>query len=236
MSPRVASRFRAVRSPSDGLEPSTTSGRASSTFMTNDQLCPSGTAENTVEDTQGVATRVFTCDGSGATFTALVWPQLSEHGGIGSWKIVSGTGPRADLRGHGDFSSILVSGDPNDFITVDFRATWTGSVDLDATPPTVTLRKAALTKLKRSTRTYRLSLVLRLGDNGGGPVSYTLILVNPSTLNTYVRRDGWTSTGSFAGTFVLKVRAHQRALRLLISAGDQVGNETTFKQAIALTR
>jgi len=206
------------------------------TFTTNDQLCPSGTAANTSENDQGVATRVFTCDGSGATFTALVWPQLSEHGGLGSWRIISGTGPLADLRGQGDFASVLTSGDPNNFVTVDFRSTWTGAIDLDATPPTVTLTRATLTKLTRPARTYELKLGLGLSDNGGGPVSYTLILVDPTTLNTYVRRDGSTSTGSLEGTFVLKVGPHARALRLLLDASDKVGNETRFKRVITLRK
>jgi len=206
------------------------------TFTTNYQACASGTAENTAENAQGVATRLFTCDGSGATFTALVWPQLSEHGGSGSWQITSGTGSLADLRGQGEFSSVLVSGDPNDFASIDFRASWTGAVDLDATPPTVTLAKAMLTKLKRSIPTYKLTLGLGLTDNGGGPVSYTLTLVDPATLNTFVRKEGSTSAASVGGTFVLKVGTRTRALRLQVDASDQVGNRTTFKHALALRK
>jgi hypothetical protein len=67
------------------------------TFTTNYSPCPSGTGADIAQSDQ-VATRLFVCDGSGATFTATVVPHLSEHGGVGSWQIISGTGPLASPR------------------------------------------------------------------------------------------------------------------------------------------
>jgi hypothetical protein len=206
------------------------------TFTTNDPLCPSGTGGNVAETDVGVATRVFTCDGSGATFTAKIWPQIEEHEGSGWWQIVSGTGPLADLRGKGTFSSVLVSGDLNDFITVVFRSTWTGTVALDATPPTLTLTKATATRLKRPAGMVKVSLALALGDSGGGPVSYTVTLVDPATLDALFRKSGSTSAGSIGWTPRVKPPARARVLRVEVDASDGAGNESTVKQAIPLRK
>jgi hypothetical protein len=203
---------------------------------TNYPTCPSGSGENTAENEQGVVTRLFTCDGSGATFTALVWPQLSEHEGDGFWRITSGTGPLADLRGEGTFSSVLTSGDPNDFITIDFRSTWTGNIDLDALPPALALTKDRTVRIKRPAVAYKLSLALSLADNGGGPVTYTLTLVDPRTLRILVSKTGTTSARSIGWTFVLKPSKRTRALRLEVDASDTVGNQATLKKIIAIKK
>ena len=105
------------------------------TFTTNDARCLSGHGEDVAQSYEGrevVATRLFACDGSSATFTATVYPFIAEHGiGTGEWQIVSGTGPLADLRGKGSFSSVITSGDLDNSATMTFRSTWTGVVDLD---------------------------------------------------------------------------------------------------------
>jgi hypothetical protein len=210
------------------------------TFTTNSALCPSGSGQDTAETDLGLATRLFTCDGSGATFTATINPHIGEYEGSGSWQIISGTGPLTDLRGEGTFSSVLTSGDlsdiPGNLLALAFHSTWTGTVALDATPPTLTLTTATATKLKRPAGTYKVKLDLALGDSGGGPVSYTLTLVDPATLDTLVRKSGTTSTGSVAWTFSLKPRARARSLRLEVDASDQVGNQSTLKHAIPLTK
>jgi len=209
-------------------------------FTTNSPLCPSGSGEDIAETDGGVATRLFTCDGSGATFTATINPHIGEFEGAGSWQIISGTGPLATLRGRGSFSSVLTSGNlsdiPGNLLALAFVSTWTGTVDLDDTPPTVALTTATGTRLKRPAGTYKLHLGLTLGDNGGGPVSYTLVLLDPANQSVLVRKSGSTSASSITGTFVLKPSPHTRTLRLDVDAGDQVGNQTTLKQTIALKR
>jgi hypothetical protein len=205
-------------------------------FTTDYAACPSGFGQNTAETDQGVATRLFTCDGSGATFTALVWPQLAEHGGGGSWRIISGTGALTDLRGEGTFSSVLTSGDPNDFITIHFQSTWAGSIDLDAVPPALAVTKASVVKSKSPAHAYRLSLALALTDNGGGPVKYRLAIVDPRTSIPLASRAGTTSAGSLRRSFVLKPSRKSRALRLRLDASDAVGNQATLKKMIRLRK
>jgi hypothetical protein len=203
------------------------------TFTTNYSSCSAGSAAD-IAQTDQVATRLFSCDGGGATFTATVVPHLAEHGGTGSWQIISGTGPLADLRGKGSFSSVLVSGDPNNFITIAFRSTWAGIVDLDATPPTLSLARDTATKLKRRIVTYKVGVGLTLGDNGGGAVTYALTLLDPATLNVFARRNGTTSASSIAWTFIAAVGTRARSLRLQVDVSDAVGNQTTLKQSIRL--
>jgi hypothetical protein len=205
-------------------------------FTTNYPACPSGYGKNTAETDQGVATRLFMCDGSTATFTALVWPQLAEHGGTGFWQIISGTGSLTDLRGKGTFSSVLTSGDPNDFITIDFTSTWAGSIDLDAVPPTLAVTKERIVKAKRPAHAYKLSLALALTDNGGGPVTYRLTLVDPRTLNILASKSGSSSEGSISRKFVLRPSRKTRSLRLRLDATDAVGNQATLRKTIRLRR
>jgi len=187
------------------------------TFTTNDPLCPSGAGENIAETDDGVATRLFTCDGSGA--------------------ITAGTGPLADLRGRGTFHSDLVSSDRNDFITIVVHSAWTGTAALDAAPPTLTLTltKATATRLERRAGAYKVSVALTLTDAGGGPVGYTLTIVDPATLDRLARRTGSTSGGPLALTYTVKPRARTRAVRVEVDAGHQVGNQTTLERTIRLT-
>ena len=69
------------------------------TFTTSSSWCRSGTAADTaIDEATLTATRVFRCAGGG-DFTAKVTPLNAEHGGIGAWQIVAGSGTLADLRG-----------------------------------------------------------------------------------------------------------------------------------------
>jgi len=209
------------------------------TFTTDDTLCASGHAEDIAVREIGMdtfeATRLFTCDGSGATFTAIIRPMNSECiGSLGVWRIVSGTGPLADLRGKGSFTSVVTGGNPDDPVTVTFRATWAGAVDLDATPPKLAVTRHAVAKLRRGR--YRLNLTLALGDNGGGPVAYSLTLIDPTTHKAVVRKSGTTGAASKHWTWVLKPRPRTRALRLEVRASDAVGNQATLRQKIPLRK
>jgi len=210
------------------------------TFTTSSALCPSGSGQDIAETELGVGTRLFTCDGSGATFTATINPHIGEYTGAGSWQITAGTGALADLRGEGSFSSVLTSGDtsdiPGNLLALAFVSTWEGMVALDAAPPAITVSKDAATQLKRPAGTYRLRLAFSLSDAGGGTVSYTLTIVDPATLDTLVRKTGSTSGAAIAASFSVKPAARGRSLRLEIDASDQVGNAATLKRTIALKR
>jgi hypothetical protein len=201
-------------------------------FTSTSSLCPSGYARD-IAQTDQLATRLFTCDGSDGTFTATVTPHLAEHGGVGSWRIIGGTGSLDDLRGKGSFSSVLTSGDPNDFLSISFRSTWQGTIDLDATPPTVAIARQALRKLARPRRTYVMQLALSFSDNNKADVTYTLTLVNPRNLFVFVRKSGQAS-GTIAWTFRLRPPSTSRLLRLSVTATDQVGNAANLTKTIRL--
>jgi hypothetical protein len=205
------------------------------TFTTASPLCPSGTAADVSVDEQTLtAQRRFRCD-AGGDFTAKVGPLSAEHGGTGSWQIVSGTGPLADLRGKGTFTSVRLTGDPNDPATITFRSTWTGVADLDATPPTIGLKAWHAKKLRRPTGAYTVKLALSLTDNGGGPVSYELQLVDakkPS--HSFAFKLGQTGTGSVTRSLRIKVGKRTRQVRLKLKAGDAVGNESAFAKTFRL--
>jgi hypothetical protein len=204
------------------------------TFTTSSSWCPSGTAGDTaIDDATLTATRLFRC-AAGGDFTAKVTPLSAEHGGIGSWQIVAGSGALADLRGMGTFASTRVSGGP-DPATVTFRSTWDGPADFDATPPVVALTRSSVRKLTRPKNTYNVRLALSLIDAGGGPVSFVLQLVDsghPAT--TFAYKLGKTASGSLTRTIRIKVPKKTRRIRLGLEASDQLGNTSSLVKVISL--
>jgi len=205
------------------------------TFTTSFSSCPAGTAKDvSIDETTLTALRQFTCD-TGGSFTAKVGRLSAEHGGTGTWQIVSGTGSLADLRGKGNFTSVRTGGDPNDPETITFRSTWTGLADLDATPPVTRVAHWHAKKLERPKRTYTVKLTLSLTDNGGGAVSYALRIADPrKPSNALVFKSGKTSSGSVTKSFRIKVRRGTRRLRVKVDAGDAVGNQTSFAKTYRL--
>jgi hypothetical protein len=203
------------------------------TFTTSSSFCHSGTAADvSVEEQTRTALRRFSCD-TGSGFTAKVRPLPAEHGGSGSWQIVAGTGPLADLRGKGTFTSVLLTGDPNDPPSITFRSTWKGVADFDTAPPTIGLRHWSAKKLKRPKGVYRVKLALSLADNGGAPVSYLLQLAASSSINF---TQGRATTGSVTRSLRIKLGTHTRRVRLTIEATDAVGNQSSFAKTLRLKR
>jgi hypothetical protein len=140
-------------------------------FTTSAAFCPSGQAVDTgVDSATETALRKFTCAGSSGGFTARVGRLPAEDGGSGTWQIVEGSGPLADLRGKGIWSSVRLGGNPTDPATITFRSTWKGVADLDAAPPTVAAQKRSAQKLRRPKGAYRVRLVLTLNDAAGSAV------------------------------------------------------------------
>jgi hypothetical protein len=205
------------------------------TFTSSVVGCPSGSAADVSFDTDTEsALRRFSCAGSKGEFTARVAPLPAEHGGLGSWQIVAGNGPLANLRGKGTWTSTRLAGRPDDPATIVFRSTWDGVVDFDVTAPTVGVTSVGVRKLRRPKGTYRLRVVLALSDAEGGVVSYRLEVVDPrKPLNLL----GWKK-GETTATSVATVRIHPakttRALQLKIAANDAVGNDTTFTRTVRL--
>jgi hypothetical protein len=205
------------------------------TFTSSVVGCPSGSAADVSFDTDTEsALRRFSCAGSNGEFTARVAPLPAEHGGLGSWQIVAGNGPLANLRGKGTWTSTRLAGRPDDPATIVFRSTWDGVADFDVTAPTVGVSSVGVRKLRRPKGTYRLRVVLALSDAEGGGVSYRLEVVDPrKPLNLL----GWKK-GEATATSVATVRIHPakttRVLQLKIAANDAVGNAATFTKTVRL--
>lgn len=204
------------------------------TFSSSASWCPSGTAADVgVDATTDTAVRRFTCAGGGE-FTAKIRPLPAEHGGGGSWQIVGGSGPLADLRGKGAFTSTFLTGTAGDPATITFRSTWNGVADLDAAPPGVAVRSASARKAPLRPHTFDVLLGLSLTDNGGGAISYVLQIVDvrkPSAALVY-------KLGTAAGTVTLRYRIKPpkttRAVRIEIDATDEVGNAASEARTLKL--
>jgi hypothetical protein len=204
------------------------------TFTSSYPLCPSGQAVDTgVDATTDTAVRRFTCAGGGE-FTAKVRPLPAEHGGSGSWQIVAGSGPLANLRGKGTFTSTRLSGS-DDPATITFRSTWDGVADLDVTPPAVGITSSRARKLMRPLGAYSIRLSLSLRDTGSDLVSYVLQIVDPrKPLHAFFYKVGQTTTGTVISSIRIKVPTTMRVVRIRVDANDAVGNTSAFSKTIRL--
>ena len=203
------------------------------TFTSSSPLCSSGQAADASINEQTLsAVRIFTC-AEGGTFSARISPLPAEHTGTGTWQVVAGTGPLADLRGKGTFIGTATSGDPHDPRGLTFRSTWTGVVDLDATPPRLGVLGAKVLKLSSPRNTRLLRLTLSVSDAEHNVVSYLLTVddrrVPPNTL---AARSGRTTGGSLAFALRLHPRAGTRFLRIEVAAEDAVGNRSSLRKVI----
>jgi hypothetical protein len=219
-------------------------------FTASGDFCPSGSMTTTTGYSESwEATRVLTCaDGSGSV-TAVLWSLIGddgEHSGAGNWRLISGTGAYARLRGQGTFVSSRTGGDWFDHGSLTFRSRWVGVAELDDVPPALAISSATATKLRRSNGAYSVQVALALGDDvEGNPVSYTLrAAIHPST-----RSPGWTPEGfeltresgtadaeTVSMTLVVRPPARAKSIRLHLVASDPVGNERGISQALKLPR
>jgi hypothetical protein len=202
------------------------------TFTTSSAWCPSGSAADvSVEDETAI--RRFSCAGGGE-FQARVSPLPGEHGGSGTWQIVEGSGPLADLRGKGTFISTRLTGSQNDPPSITFRSVWDGIADFDTSPPTVAVTSAKASRLKPRL-TYDVRLGLSLTDNGSDVVSYVLQIADvrkPSKALVY--KLGRTTSAAVQSRFRIKVAKTTHALRIRIDATDAVGNAATLTRTMRL--
>jgi hypothetical protein len=203
-------------------------------FTTADSRCPSGYAQDTaIHASTESAVRLFTCD-SGDTFVARVAPLPAEHGGSGTWKIISGTGNLVALRGMGTWTSTLVSGDPADPSTVTFRSEWQGIAADDATAPTVAVTHIAARR--RSARRGSLNVRLRVSDETT-PVRYALTVRDAGPAKRVIlRRAGSVSSGTIAISQTVRISRSTRRLILAVRSTDAVGNQRLTTRRIALRR
>lgn len=204
------------------------------TFTTSASFCPSGAGEDiSVDGATDTAQRRFRCSDRN-DFTAQISPLPAEHGGTGVWQIVGGSGPLADLRGKGTFTSTRLSGRSDDPSTITFRSTWQGVVDFDVEPPRLAVTKASAKKLRRPKGAYTVRLALSLEDAAGGPVSYQLELNEPRTRRGLVFRIGTAASPSVNLTLRVKPPRGARTLQIKLTAGDAVGNGATVSRSLRL--
>jgi hypothetical protein len=175
--------------------------------------------------------RVHTCDDGSGSFKAFMPVVRNEHGnGTGTWKIVEGTGRYAALRGMGTYTSTRVSGDPDVFETITYRTSWQGVVDFDADPPAVETFTATARKLRPRLRTYVLRIGMTVRDTAA-PVSYTLDVRAEAVLGF---KQGSTASGQATITLRIRPRRATRSARILLTAQDALGNETSASRSVRL--
>jgi len=204
-------------------------------FTTSASFCSTGSAADvSIDSSTETSTRRFSC-GSAGDFTAQVTPLPAEHGGIGSWQIVDGSGSLANLRGKGTWTSTRLSGRLDDPATITFRSTWDGVADFDVSPPTVGVSSSSARKLSRPKGAYTLRVVLSLSDGEGNLVVYSLQVVDPrKPVKVLAYKVGQTRTGSATSTVRLKPAKRTRILQLKIDASDALGNAAALVKTVRL--
>jgi hypothetical protein len=203
-------------------------------FTASSPFCPAGSARDVrhlTEDPLSVL-RTHTCDDGSGTITVSMPLVRAEHGGRGSWRITEGTGKYATLRGSGSYVGELVSGDPDDFASISYRTTWTGKVDFDAAAPVVGIAATAI-KLKLPRRAYslRVMLVVR-NEEAAARVAYSLSVKSGAV--SVASRQGVTTGGRATLSLRISPPRTARAVRLIVTASDPVGNESTTTRSIRL--
>ena len=203
-------------------------------FTTSASFCPSGyAADDRIEAETDTAVRTFRCSGSADQFTARITPVPAEHGGSGSWLIVSGAGALATLRGRGTWTSVRLSGTDADPSSITYRSTWQGVTDFDVSPPTIAVSKATARKLRRPKGTFQLRFALSFAEAAGSAVAYELRVIDPrSRLETF--RSGETETGTASLVLRVKPTKRTRIMQVRIAATDPVGNAAQLARTLRL--
>lgn len=128
-----------------------------------------------------------------------------------------------------------MSGDPDVSATIGFRSTWQGIVDADSVAPSIAIPTATATKLRRPSGAYALKLALALRDDvGGNPVSYTLRVTAGGV--ELARKFGTVESTALPLNLRIRPSGRIKAVRLLLSAEDPVGNEATTSRSLRLPR
>jgi hypothetical protein len=206
-------------------------------FTASSPFCSSGRAYDTRQINDGSSVtvwRVHTCDDGSGSFTAFMPFARAEHGGNGSWKIVEGTGRYAQLRGQGTYMGTLLSGDPNVFSTIVYRAQWQGVVDFDADPPVIESLSASARKLSTRVRRYLLRIGV-IARDASSSISYT-VNVRAGTVPLESKNVSTTS-GQAAVTLRISPPRGARSVRISLVATDALGNgPTSASRTIRLAR
>ena len=203
---------------------------AAGAFCSSGSTATLGVTGTTPADAE--ATRLLTCqDGSGSA-TALVVSVDMEHGGSGAWRIISGTGQYAKLRGQGRFASVRTGGDPLDHGSITFRSTWTGVADLDDEGPALDISSASAAKLRRPKGSYLVRIAFSAQDIPGNAVRYLITVGGGKFI--LASKVGATTSGTASTALRVRPAKTVRKLRLEITASDPLGNDSKVFRSVKL--
>ena len=207
-------------------------------FTASAPFCPSGFAVDSKvleDETSLTVLRTFTCDDGTGSFTAFMPNVRAEHGGTGGrWQIVGGAGKYAGLRGIGSYTSERLSGDPDDFLSITFRSTWSGTVDFDTAAPS-TVVGARATKLRRPTGAYTVQIALNVANEAPeAKLPYTLYVLAAGV--RLASRDGATTNGRAGVTLRIRPGRSTRRVKVSVEVTDPVGNTSSTTKTVTLPR
>jgi hypothetical protein len=199
------------------------------TFTSRAPFCATGTFVN-------VRANVFTCDDGTGSLTVL-WRDTT-------FQILDGSGSYAGLRGRGSVRTEFLGGEGDESSGYSrYRATFEGMVDRDAVAPSIDISKVTVTKLRRPAGAYSIKVALALHDNvEGNPVSYMLRVTATGASRLrggteLARTFGIAETGAVSHVLrVLPLSTKAKSIRLVLTASDPVGNESSLKRIVRLPR
>jgi hypothetical protein len=213
------------------------------TFRSQAPFCATGTFVDEAPIPNLSGKRRFTCDDGTGTLTVSIAqreyfpPFCAASGGARpsvctTWRILDGTGSYGGLRGYGSLRAELLS----DEGFAIWRSTLEGVIDRDAVAPTVTLSKAAATKLRRPAGAYSIKVALALRDDvAGNPVSYRLRVTARGA--ELARKFGTAKEPAVSLALrVLAPSAKVKTVRLVLTASDPAGNAASLRRVLELPR
>ena len=197
-------------------------------FSARGKFCSGGSFENQQDGTPDFLksfTRTFTCaDGRGSITVHGEGTREDRRGGKGTWRIASGTGPFARLRGRGTWRTVAAG-------VIDFNNNWTGLTDFDTAPPRLRIIRAD--SVGQAGR-YTVRVVLRARDNvSANAVDYTVTAF--AGRRPLARREGTTRGGDVTARLVVRTTRAVPAIRVVLEADDPLGNRALATRKVALT-
>jgi hypothetical protein len=201
--------------------------RVGGNFASRGKFCSGGSFENRQDGTPDFLksfTRTFTCvDGRGSITVDAEGTREDRRGGKGTWRIASGAGPYARLRGRGTWRTTAAG-------VIDFNSTWTGLTDFDTAPPRLRIIRAD--SVGQAGR-YTVKVVVRARDNvSANAVAYSLTAF--AGRRPLARRKGTTRGRDITARLVVRLARPVPAIRVVLEAEDPVGNRAVAARRVAL--
>ena len=193
-------------------------------------FCASGTWRDALGQRNGNQVRVertHVCDDGTGTVVFLYTGITENLSGVGTWRIVSGTGRYVGLRGRGTTSNVH-SYDPVSGSGA-FVNTWRGVMDFDTVAPTAQIGRPQVRRIP-ARRLARVAIRVLLADNvATNLVGYEATLYVPGR-GVLASRAG-VRRGAVALSFIVRLPAVRRAV-VEVVARDPVGNTRTVRRVV----